>query len=75
MTKPRVASGAVGLVVLAAVVVNGATDLGSALNTTSYLGVLVGASVGAWIGAERVTRRPANGATSHRGRRHPDGAG
>jgi len=47
-----VASGAVGLVVLPAVVVHAVTD-SEALATVCYLGVAVGASVGAWIGAER----------------------
>ena len=54
MTKPSVTSGAVGLVVLAAIAVNSLADRGSVVETTTYLGVLVGASVGAWIGAERV---------------------
>ncbi len=54
MTKPSVTSGAVGLVVLAAIAVNAVADRGSVVETTTYLGVLVGASVGAWIGAERV---------------------
>jgi len=53
MTKPHVASGAVGLVVLAAVTTNAFADRGSLVETLTYLGVLVGASVGAWIGAER----------------------
>ena len=54
MTKPRMASGTVGLVVVAAIAINALADRGSVVETTSYLGVLVVASVGAWIGAERV---------------------
>ena len=50
------ASGAVALVVAAAVVVYAVTDSESVVATISYLGVLVGASVGAWIGAARAPR-------------------
>jgi signal transduction histidine kinase len=49
-----VASGAVGFVVLTAVLVYAVTD-NEVVATSCYLGVLVGASVGAWIGAERVS--------------------
>jgi signal transduction histidine kinase len=50
-----VVTGAVALVVSAAVAVDAVTD-NEAVATTCYLGVLVGASVGAWIGAERAPR-------------------
>lgn len=56
LAKPRVTSGAVAVVVTAAVVIHAVADTGSALATITYLGVLVGASVGAWIGAERAPR-------------------
>jgi len=54
IAKTQVASGAVGLTVLAAVVVHASTD-SDAVATTCYLGVLLGASLGAWIGAGRAT--------------------
>ncbi len=50
-----VATGAVAVVVLTAVVVYAVTD-NEALATACDLGVAVGASVGAWIGAERAPR-------------------
>jgi len=49
------AKGAVGLLVLAAVVVFPVTDSES-LATACFLGVTVGACVGAWIGAQRAPR-------------------
>jgi signal transduction histidine kinase len=50
-----VVSGAVALVVVAAVVVYARTD-NLVVSNICYLGVMVGASVGAWIGAERAPR-------------------
>ncbi|MEJ7794930.1 MAG: ATP-binding protein [Nocardioides sp.] len=47
--------GAVALIVLAAVVANAVVD-NAAVATSCYLGVLVGASVGAWIGTVRAPR-------------------
>ncbi len=44
-----------GLVVVATVVVFARAD-NAAVSATCYLGVLVGASVGAWVGAERAPR-------------------
>ena len=55
VTAPRTASAATGLLVVAAVVVYAVTDT-EAVATACYLSVLVGASVGAWIGAERAPR-------------------
>jgi signal transduction histidine kinase len=52
----RFAGGAVALVVLASVVVQAVAYSDTLVATTAYLGVLVGASVGAWIGAERAPR-------------------
>lgn len=52
----RYAGGVVLLVVLAAVVVHGLAQQDTVVATITYLGVLVGASVGAWIGAERAPR-------------------
>ena len=49
---PGGARAGVALVVLAAVVVYAFTD-DTVVSNTCYLGVLVGAAVGAWIGAER----------------------
>jgi signal transduction histidine kinase len=51
------ATGAVALVVAAAVAVYAVEGGEGAVATTCYLGVLVGASVGAWIGAERAPRK------------------
>ncbi|MET1059745.1 MAG: ATP-binding protein [Nocardioides sp.] len=56
VNRSRVTSGAVALVVVAAVVVYGAASGDGFVATSCYLGVLVGASVGAWIGAERLPR-------------------
>ena len=56
VARPRVTSAAVVLVVAAAVVVHAVADSGGAVATTTYLGVLLGASVGAWVGAERAPR-------------------
>lgn len=56
VARPRVTSAAVVLVVAAAVVVHALADSGGAVATTTYLGVLLGASVGAWVGAERAPR-------------------
>jgi signal transduction histidine kinase len=50
-----VGSGVVALLVTGALVVNATTD-SDALATACYLGVLVGAGIGAWIGAERAPR-------------------
>jgi signal transduction histidine kinase len=50
-----VASAAAGSLVVAAVVVYAVTDA-ELLATACYLSVLVGASVGAWVGAERAPR-------------------
>lgn len=55
VTKSRVANGAVALVVLLAVVVYMVTD-NVVIANVCYLGVLVGAGVGAWVGAERAPR-------------------
>ena len=49
----RAASTLVAFVVAAAVVVQAVVDINGLLATVCYLGVLVGASAGAWIGAER----------------------
>ena len=49
------ASGAVALIVAATVAVYAVTD-NEVLANVCYLGVLVGASLGAWIGAERAPR-------------------
>ena len=53
--KSGVARGVVALVVLTAVVVSASAD-NQTLATLSHLGLAVGASVGAWIGAERAAR-------------------
>ncbi len=50
--NPRVASGAVALIVAATVAVYAVTD-NEVLANICYLGMLVGASLGAWIGAAR----------------------
>jgi signal transduction histidine kinase len=55
MSNTRLARGTVVLVVLAAVAVYAVTD-NAAISNTCYLGVLVGASVGAWIGVARGPR-------------------
>lgn len=55
VTKSRVANGAVALVVLLAVVVYMVTG-NVVIANVCYLGVLVGAGVGAWVGAERAPR-------------------
>ena len=53
--KSRGASAAVATAVVAAVLVYVLTD-NETLDNVCYLGVLVGASIGAWIGAERAPR-------------------
>ncbi|TPG19411.1 sensor histidine kinase [Pedococcus bigeumensis] len=55
VTRTRLASGALALAVAAAVLVHVVSD-NDALVSFCYLGVLVGASVGAWIGAARAPR-------------------
>ncbi|MGZ5404235.1 MAG: sensor histidine kinase [Nocardioides sp.] len=55
MVTPRAPRVAIGLVVALAVVCYAVTDNG-VLDDICYFGVLVGASVGAWIGAERAPR-------------------
>ena len=52
VTRTRLASGAVALAVTVAVVLHATTD-NEAVGSFCYLGVLVGAGVGAWIGAAR----------------------
>jgi signal transduction histidine kinase len=54
--SPRLANVAVAFVVAAAVVVQAVMDINGVVATVCYLGVLVGASVGAWIGAVREPR-------------------
>jgi signal transduction histidine kinase len=55
LNKTRLAGGAVALAVAAAVLVHALTD-NSTLGAVCYQGVLIGASVGAWIGAARAPR-------------------
>ena len=55
MVQSRMASGAVGLTVALAVGVYALTD-DVVIDAVCYLGVLVGASIGAWVGAERAPR-------------------
>lgn len=57
MTKAsRVTGGAVALLVLAAVIAHVVAFDDTLVANLTYLGVMVGASVGAWIGAERAPR-------------------
>jgi signal transduction histidine kinase len=55
MKGRRLVNGAVALGVLAAVVVHAVSD-NEDVSTLCYLGVLIGAGVGAWVGAERAPR-------------------
>jgi signal transduction histidine kinase len=55
MGRRRVVNAAVALVVLASCLIYAVTDNDN-VSTFCYLGVLIGAGVGAWIGAERAPR-------------------